>query len=149
MRDGFLLRTKLRKRIPNAVQQHKHGLNAMSIGDLQVLIRPLEQALSVLSPQHIMQVDTHGVQTNFSSPTQFMIDGLRVKSFCLPHFQLIGCSTGNKIRTGQPTLLSVPLIGPLCAPPTFRKFPSYVVNVIICSAFNEQAQKHNGDKRKT
>src|SRR5204863_6654962 len=51
VRLRWMLRSELRTRIPDAVEQSKHDADVMAVGDAEELIDPLQKRLGVLLPE--------------------------------------------------------------------------------------------------
>jgi hypothetical protein len=99
---GFGLFTKLGVIVPAIIKQNEDRSNAIMLSQIQVMLDTILKASCILPPEKIMKVNPDRIETEITRPLQFPINCREVKSFRLPHFQLIYGCTGDKITSHQP-----------------------------------------------
>ena len=72
----------------------------------QVCLHPLFKSGGIFLPGQVMQKYTHTIESDRLRISQFPVDRCSIKTFRLPHFQLIDGRARNKITTPQPSLFS-------------------------------------------
>src|SRR6266550_6467948 len=79
VRDRCALRTEMRHRIPNRVEEHEHRSNVVSVGDREELVHATQEANRVLLPEEIVQEDAHRVEAERLRPSELTVDGTWIK----------------------------------------------------------------------
>src|SRR5580698_4493742 len=99
-----MLKAKLRKWVPARIKKHEQRTNVVLGGNRQKGVDSFLETGSVLLPEEVVQEDPHRVHAQTLSPTQFLVDLLRIKAGGLPHFEFIDCVCRDKVAAHQPGL---------------------------------------------
>ena len=98
---------QFRIRLPAVVEKDEHGFDPMLRREGKILFHAAEETGGILFPEEIVQKDAHQAHADRSRPAEFPVDRGGIKSFRLPHFQLIdGCA---RSEIGSEAPLSVPM----------------------------------------
>ena len=94
------------------------------------------QFLRIVFPNHTAKENTHGIETNFFCPGQFLVNLYGVVSSITPHLYLIDSSGRIVVTTHQPWQLGIPGIGLFFC-------PSFALSACF-SSHNYQSTGQNG-----
>ena len=73
-----MLAAYLGMRIPAGVEQHEQRFDAVASGDADELRQTGLEATRILSPELVVQEDSHRIESMQTGPTEFGVDAARV-----------------------------------------------------------------------
>src|SRR5664279_954186 len=92
------------KRIPDAIEQHKHDANPMVGGESEETIHALQKACAVLPPRDVMQEHAHRGEPERLRPAQLAVNRSRIPGSGLPELKLVNGGAGGEIAAYEPGL---------------------------------------------
>src|SRR6266576_2397958 len=108
---GLALLAGLGKRVPNTVEQDEHHTELVFLRDAQEMFHAPEQTPVVLLPNQIMQKNADAREAEVMGPAEFAVNGIRIPSVGLPHFELVDGGAGREVAPDEPRLFCIPHVG--------------------------------------
>ena len=87
---------------PAVVEEDEPGADSMTVGNFEVSLHAVQESGRVLFPEEVVKVDPHDVHSDLPGVPQFPVDGRRIETLLLPHFQLVDCGGWNEVGAEVP-----------------------------------------------